>query len=94
MSQAYWRATHPPERTQPQAPNTAVSRNIPSQEVSPTGDAERERMGPPGMNVPLIYYQLQPFRLAFHYILFYHRKYRAEDFLVITLHLKSPSLAR
>lgn len=41
---AYWRATHPPERTQA----TTISRNLPSQEVSPTGDADRDRMGPPG----------------------------------------------
>ncbi|XP_055299626.1 voltage-dependent L-type calcium channel subunit beta-1 isoform X2 [Sitodiplosis mosellana] len=39
--EAYWRATHPPERTQA----ATISRNLPSQEVSPTGDADR--MGPP-----------------------------------------------
>lgn len=43
---AYWRATHPPERTQA----TTISRNLPSQEVSPTGDVDRDRMGPPGMH--------------------------------------------
>ncbi|XP_031633780.1 voltage-dependent L-type calcium channel subunit beta-2 isoform X2 [Contarinia nasturtii] len=43
--EAYWRATHPPERTQA----ATISRNLPSQEVSPTGDAlgppEREQYG-------------------------------------------------
>lgn len=44
--QAYWRATHPPERTT----TSSIARTLPSQEVSPSGDPERMGPTPPGTN--------------------------------------------
>uniref|UniRef100_A0A1B0EZJ0 Uncharacterized protein n=2 Tax=Phlebotominae TaxID=7198 RepID=A0A1B0EZJ0_PHLPP len=41
--EAYWRATHPPQR-----PNTQVPRPLPSQEASPSADQSHMGPTPPG----------------------------------------------